>query len=166
MRFTLICSFSGTGCWLQTHTQNRNSHFISDVDWLWWPICSFNETTLLLTEQASEQSVLVEVGHGDPPLGLLHHVGLVPQIDVDDGRCQLAGLSIHLHGDGLVGGERHFFTLMESLAVAAHLQGGLDTSNHRSTPTIQPYQISGKEWVLPTHETLRLELKMLPFVDC
>lgn len=69
--------------------------------------------------------VLVEVGHGYPPLGLLHHVGLAPQIDVDDGRCQLAGLSIHLHGDGLVGGERHLFTLMEPFAVATHLQCGL-----------------------------------------
>lgn len=90
--------------------------------------------------------VLVEVGHGDPPLGLLHHVGLVPQIDVDDRRCQLAGLSIHLHGDGLVGGERHFFTLMEPFAVATHLQGGLDTNNNRSTTTMQLYlQISWKE---------------------
>lgn len=71
--------------------------------------------------------VLVEVGHGYPSLGLLHHVGLVPQIDVDDGRRQLAGLSIHLHRDGLVGGERHLFTLMEPFAVATHLQRGLDT---------------------------------------
>lgn len=78
--------------------------------------------------------VLVEVGHGDPPLGLLHHVGLVPQADVDDGRRQLAGLSIHLHGDGLVGGERHFFTLMEALAVAAHLHGGL-----KQASTDQPH---------------------------
>lgn len=68
------------------------------------------------------------MGHGDPPLGLLHHVGLVPQIDVDDRRRQLAGLPIHLHGDGLVGGERHFFALMEPFAVAAHLQGGLEAS--------------------------------------
>lgn len=71
--------------------------------------------------------VLIEVGHGYPPLGLLHHVGLVPQIDVDDGWRQLAGLSIHLHGDGLVGGERHLFTLMEPFAMATHLQRGLDT---------------------------------------
>lgn len=72
------------------------------------------------------------MGHGDPPLSLLHHVGLVPQVDVDDGWCQFAGLSIHLHRDGLVGGERHFFTLMEPLAVAAHLKCCLDTSNQRS----------------------------------
>lgn len=73
------------------------------------------------------------MGHGDPPLGLLHHVGLVPQVDVDDGRCQLAGLSIHLHGDGLVGGEGHFFTLMEPLTMTSHLQRGLDTNNCRLT---------------------------------
>lgn len=90
--------------------------------------------------------VLIEVGHGDPPLGLLHHVGLVPQIDVDDGRCQLAGLSVHLHGNGLVGGERHFFTLMEPFAVATHLQRCLDTSDNSSTPLRRPYlQISGEE---------------------
>lgn len=77
--------------------------------------------------------ILVEVGHGYPPLGLLHHVGLVPQIDVDDGRRQLAGLSIHLHGDGLVGGERHLFTLMEPFAVATHLQRGLDTRQQMSS---------------------------------
>lgn len=76
--------------------------------------------------------LLVEMGHGDPPLGLLHHVGLVPQVDVDDGRCQLAGLTVHLHGDGLVGGEGHFFTLMEPFTVTAHLQRGLHTNNHRS----------------------------------
>ena len=69
------------------------------------------------------------MGHGDPPLGLLHHVGLVPQVDVDDGRRQLAGFSVHLHGDGLVGGEGHFFALVEPLAVSAHLQRGLDTKN-------------------------------------
>lgn len=90
--------------------------------------------------------VLIEVGHGDPPLGLLHHVGLVPQVDVDDGRGQLAGLSVHLHGDALVGAERHFFTLMEPFPVAAHLQGGLHTSNNRSSPPLQPdLQTSGKE---------------------
>ena len=76
--------------------------------------------------------VLVEVGHGDPPLGLLHHVGLAPQADVDDRRCQLAGLPVHLHGDGLEGGEGDFLTLMEPLAVTTHLQRGLDTNNHRS----------------------------------
>lgn len=78
-------------------------------------------------------AVLVEVGHGDPPLGLLHHVGLVPQVDADDGRRQLAGLAVHLHGDGLVGGEGHFFTLMEPFAMAAHLQRGLNTNDHGST---------------------------------
>lgn len=72
---------------------------------------------------------LVEVGHGDPPLGLLHHVGLVPEVDVDDGWSQLAGLSVHLHGDGLVGGQGHLFALMEALAVAAHLQRGLPTNS-------------------------------------
>lgn len=69
------------------------------------------------------------MGHGDPPLGLLHHVGLVPQVDVDDGRCQLAGLAVHLHGDGLVGGEGHFFALVETFAVTPHLQRGLDTND-------------------------------------
>lgn len=77
--------------------------------------------------------VLVEMGHGDPPLGLLHHVGLVPQVDVDDGWCQLTGLAVHLHGDGLIGGEGNFFTLVEPFAMAAHLQRGLDANNHRST---------------------------------
>ena len=69
--------------------------------------------------------LLVEMWHGDPPLGLLHHVGLVPQVDVDDGRRQLAGFSVHLHGDGLEGGESDFLTLVEPLAVTAHLQRGL-----------------------------------------
>lgn len=63
--------------------------------------------------------------HGDPPLGLLHHVGLVPQVDVDDGRRQFAGLAVHLHGDGLEGGEGDFFTLVQPLAVTSHLQRGL-----------------------------------------
>lgn len=74
--------------------------------------------------------LLVEVRHGDPPLGLLHHVGLTPQADSDDGRRQLAGLAVHLHGDGLVGGEDHLLALVESLAVAAHLQGCLRTNAH------------------------------------
>lgn len=88
------------------------------------------------------------MGHGDPPLGLLHHVGLVPQVDVDDGWGQLAGLSVHLHGDGLVGGEGHFFTLMESLAVTSHLQCGLDTNIHRS--------VKGGAAAGMTHLTCRL----------
>lgn len=71
------------------------------------------------------------MGHGDPPLSLLHHVGLVPQVDADDGRRQLAGLPVHLHGDGLVGGEGDFFTLVETFTVTAHLQRGLDTNNER-----------------------------------
>lgn len=69
------------------------------------------------------------MGHGDPPLDLLHHVGLVPQVDMDDRRSQLAGLTIHLHGDGLVGGEGHLFTLVESFSMPAHLQRGLVAKN-------------------------------------
>lgn len=61
------------------------------------------------------------MGHGDPPLGLLDHVGLVPQANADDGWGQLAGLTIHLHGDGLEGGECHLLTLMEALTVTTHL---------------------------------------------
>lgn len=75
--------------------------------------------------------VLIEMGHGDPPLGLLHHVGLVAQTDVNDGRCQLAGLAVHLHGDGLKGGEGHFLTLVEAFAMTAHLEGGLQTNEQR-----------------------------------
>lgn len=75
---------------------------------------------------------LVQVGHGDPPLGLQHHVGLAPQVDVDDGRCKLAGLSVHLHGDGLVGGEGHFLTLVEPLTMTADLQCCLET--HKKEP--------------------------------
>lgn len=52
------------------------------------------------------------MGHGNPPLDLLDHVGLIPQVDTDDGGGQLAGLAIHLHGDGLVGREGHLLTLM------------------------------------------------------
>ena len=59
--------------------------------------------------------------HGDPPLGLLNHVGLIPQADVDDGWSQFTRLTVHLHGNGLVGGKGHFFTLVETLAVTAHL---------------------------------------------
>lgn len=75
--------------------------------------------------------LLVEMGHGEPPLGLLHHVGPAPQVDVDHRRRQLAGLAIHLHGDGLVGCKGHFLTLMEPLAVPTDLQRGLDAHNHR-----------------------------------
>ncbi len=92
--------------------------------------------------------LLVQVRHGDPPLGLLHHVGLVPQVDVDDGRCQLAGLPVHLHGDGLAGGEGHFFTLMETLAVTAHLQRGLHTNSTES----------GSCDLNPDHETLKAQV--------
>ena len=72
------------------------------------------------------------MGHGDPPLGLLDHVGLVPQVDVDDGGGQLAGLPVHLHWDGLVGGEGHLPALVEAFAVPPHLQRGLDTDRSRS----------------------------------
>lgn len=71
---------------------------------------------------------LVEVGHGDPPLGLLHHVGLAPQTDADHGGGQFAGLSVDLHRDGLERRQRHLFALMEALAVTSDLQRRLDTT--------------------------------------
>lgn len=89
--------------------------------------------------------LLVEMGHGDPPLGLLHHVGLVPQVDADDGRRQLTGLTIHLHGDGLVGGEGDFFTLVETFTVSTHLQRGLDTNIKRGTSVLLHLTVSLEE---------------------
>lgn len=86
--------------------------------------------------------VLVEMGHGDPPLGLLDHVGLVPQIDVNDGRRQLAGLAVHLHGDGLKGGEGHFLTLVEAFAMTAHLEGGLQTNEQSLNWTKRAFIVS------------------------
>lgn len=75
--------------------------------------------------QIDLRNLLIEQGHGVAPLGLLHHVGLVAQGDVDAGSCQLAGLSIHLHGDGLGRGENHLPALTEPLPVATDLQGSL-----------------------------------------
>lgn len=55
---------------------------------------------------------LIELWEGDSPLGLLQHVGLVPERDVDNGWSQSAWLSIHLHRNGLKGGESHLLTLV------------------------------------------------------
>ena len=64
-------------------------------------------------------------GGGAPPLGLLHHGGLVAQGDADAGGCELAGLAIHLHRDGFGRGEQHLSALRQPLAMPAHLQRGL-----------------------------------------
>lgn len=75
--------------------------------------------------QIDLRNLLIEQRHGVAPLGLLHHVGLVAQGDVDAGRCQLAGLSVHLHGDGLGRGENHLSALTEPLPMATDLQSSL-----------------------------------------
>ena len=71
---------------------------------------------------------LIERWDRGPPFGLLYHVGLVPQGDVNNGGGQLARLPVHLHGDGLVGRQGDFPALVQPLAVASHLQRGLQGS--------------------------------------
>lgn len=61
-------------------------------------------------------------GGGTPPLGLLHHGGLVAQGDANTRGREFAGLAIHLHRDGLRRGEHHLAALCQPLTVPAHLQ--------------------------------------------
>lgn len=75
--------------------------------------------------QSDLRNLLIEQRHGVAPLGLLHHVGLVAQGDVDAGSRQLAGLSIYLHRDGLGCGENHLPALAQPLPMATDLQGSL-----------------------------------------
>lgn len=61
-------------------------------------------------------------GGGAPPLGLLHHGGLVAQGDANAGGRELAGLAVHLHWDSLGRGEHHLTALRQPLAMPTNLQ--------------------------------------------
>lgn len=87
---------------------------------------------------------LIELWEGDSPLGLLQHVGLVPECDVDNGRSQSARFPIYLHGDGLEGCERHLLTLMQSLAVTSYLQCGLQTRPQHNVLTKKTTDVQHK----------------------
>lgn len=71
------------------------------------------------------RNLLIEERHRIAPFGLLHHVSLVAEGNADAGSCQLAGLSIYLHGDGLGCGKNHLSTLAQPLSMATNLQGSL-----------------------------------------
>ena len=74
---------------------------------------------------AGRGDILAVQGGGAPPLGLLHHGGLVAQGNADARGCELAGLTVHLHRDGFGRGEQHLSALRQPLAVPAHLQRSL-----------------------------------------
>lgn len=88
----------------EMHLNYPNKH---RVDWVSTSVCLY--------------SSLIQQWYRGPPLGFLHHVGLVSERDVDSGRSQLARLSVHLHGDWLIGGEGHLTTLIKPLTMTSDL---------------------------------------------
>lgn len=140
---TWIRSCSGTGCWLR-HRREESAREGSSARRQTRGPCAASpgqrdsQPSLQLGKPRLERgaesglgpragggregNVLAMQGGGAAPLGLLHHGGLVAQGDADARGCELAGLAIHLHWDGLGRGEHHLSALRQPLAVPAHLQ--------------------------------------------
>lgn len=105
------------------------SDMLSNIARLQVPLCRSGNQSSSKAAPASGHGTLwrtrdlLAVQWGSTPaLGLLHHGGLVAQGNSNTGCRKLAGLTVHLHRDGLGSGEQHFSALGQPLAVPTHLQ--------------------------------------------